>query len=372
MAIAALLAVGLIMVYSTTYALGFRVYDNPNYFLIRQALWVVIGTAALLIMMRIKYTGWQRISILIMAGTLLLLAGLLIFGGERFGGRRWFLGGSVQPSELAKLAVVIYIADWLSSKGEQIRDVTYGLVPFAILIGVVTGLILLQPDFSTSMLIALTAFAMFFVAGAEVRQLAISFLVGSLALAILILQAPYRLNRITVFLDPMSDPSEDGYQIVQTLRALVRGGVTGQGLGNSQQKLGALPAAHTDAIFAVLGEELGLIGGLVVVGLFAILAYRGFRIAHNAPDTFGMMLGTGVTVWLTFQALIHIAVVTSTIPFTGIPLPFISFGGSSLVTSMAGVGLLLNISKYTAKERNARTSVRRWNRGARLSSPSRY
>jgi len=372
MAVAALLAVGLVMVYSTTYALGFRLYGDPNYFLIRQGIWVAVGAAVLLVMTQIQYTGWQRISILVMAGMLLLLAVLLIFGGERFGGRRWFFGGSVQPSELAKLAVVIYIADWLSSKGEQIRDVTYGLIPFAILIGVVTGLILLQPDFSTSMLIAATAFAMFFVAGAEVKQLAISFLVGGLALAILILQAPYRLERIAVFLDPMSDPSEEGYQIVQTLRALVRGGVTGQGLGNSQQKLGALPAAHTDAIFAVLGEELGLIGGLVVIGLFAILAYRGFRIAQDAPDTFGMMLATGVTAWLAFQALINIAVVTSTMPFTGIPLPFISFGGSSLVTSMAGVGLLLNISKYSAVERDARTPVRRRDRGARLPSLSRY
>ncbi|MFQ5854492.1 MAG: putative lipid II flippase FtsW [Anaerolineae bacterium] len=372
LAMATLLAIGLIMVYSTTYALGFRLYGNPNYFLIRQGLWGVVGTAALLIMIRIHYTGWQRISVLVMAGMLLILAVLLIFGAERFGGRRWFIGGSVQPSELAKLAVIIYIADWLSSKGEQIRDVTYGLIPFAILIGVVTGLILLQPDFSTSMLIATTAFAMFFVAGAEVKQLAISFLVGGLALAILILQAPYRLNRIAVFLDPMSDPSDDGYQIIQTLRALIRGGATGQGLGNSRQKLGALPAAHTDAIFAVLGEELGLIGGLVVIGLFALLAYRGFQVAQGAPDTFGMLLASGVTAWLAFQALINIAVVTSTIPFTGIPLPFISFGGSSLVTSMAGVGLLLNISKYAATERDSRTPVRRRDRGARLPSPSRY
>lgn len=373
LSVATLLAVGLIMVYSTTYALGFRLYHNPNYFLFRQGLWVVIGTAALLVMTRIEYTGWQQVSVLVMAGALFILAILLVFGGERFGGRRWFFGGSVQPSELAKLAVVIYIADWLSSKGEQIRDVTYGLIPFAILIGVVTGLILLQPDFSTSMLIAATAFAMFFVAGAEVKQLAISFLVGGLALALLILQAPYRLERIAVFLDPMnSDPGEDGYQVIQTLRALVRGGVAGQGLGNSQQKLGALPAAHTDAIFAVLGEELGLFGGLIVIGLFAILAYRGFRIAHNAPDTFGMMLATGVTTWLAYQALINIAVVTSTIPFTGIPLPFISFGGSSLVTSMAGVGLLLNISKHAATERDARTPVRRRNRGAHLPSPSGY
>jgi len=162
LAVATLLAVGLIMVYSTTYALGFRLYANPNFFLVRQGMWVVVGVAALLVMTRVRYTGWQRISVLVMAGMLLLLAALLIFGGERFGGRRWFFGGSVQPSELAKLAVVIYIADWLSSKGEQIRDVTYGLIPFAILIGVVTGLILLQPDFSTSMLIATTALAYVF------------------------------------------------------------------------------------------------------------------------------------------------------------------------------------------------------------------
>jgi cell division protein FtsW len=372
MAVTTLLAIGLIMVYSTTYALGFRLYGNPNYFLIRQALWVLIGTAALVLMTRIRYTGWQRMSVLIMAATLLVLAVLLIFGGERFGGRRWFIGGSIQPSELAKLAVIIYIADWLSSKGEQIRDVTYGLVPFAILIGVVTGLILLQPDFSTSMLIAATAFAVFFVAGAELKQLAISLLVGGVALVILILQAPYRLERLSVFLNPTRDPAEEGYQIVQTLRALVRGGVTGQGLGNSQQKLGALPAAHTDAIFAVLGEELGLIGSLVVIGLFAILAFRGYRIAQSAPDTFSMMLATGITTWLVFQALINIAVVTSTIPFTGIPLPFISFGGSSLVTSMAGVGVLLNISKYTVRERDTHPFIGRRDRGSHLPRPSHY
>ena len=371
LAVAALLAIGLLMVYSSTYVLAFQLFGRPTHFVVRQSLWILIGAAALWVTNRIEYRNWQRISVLIMGGTLLLLIVLLIFVSKRFGSQRWFFGGSVQPSELAKLAVVIYIADWLSSKGEQIRDVTYGLIPFAILIGVVTGLIMLQPDFSTAVLIATTAFAMFFVAGAELKQLAFSLLVGGLALGILILQAPYRLQRMTVFLDPARDPDDAGYQIIQTLRALVRGGVWGQGLGNSQQK-DVLPAAHTDAIFAVLGEELGLIGALMVIGLFALLAYRGFRIAQAAPDTFGMLLATGITAWLVFQALINIAVVTSTIPFTGIPLPFISFGGSSLVTSMAGVGMLLNISKYRrVAERDAHTAVRRRDRRTRLPSPGR-
>lgn len=371
LAVAALLAIGLLMVYSSTYMLAYQLFGRPAYFVMRQMLWILIGTAALLFTSRVEYRTWRRLSVLIMAGTLVALTVLLIFGGKRFGGQRWFFGGSVQPSELAKLAVVIYIADWLSSKGEQIRDVTYGLIPFAILIGVITGLIMLQPDFSTSILIAVTAFAVFFVAGAELRQLAISLVVGGLALGVLILQAPYRLERMAVFLDPTKDPDDAGYQVIQTLRALVRGGALGQGLGNSQQKA-VLPAAHTDAIFAVLGEEFGLVGGLVVIGLFALLAYRGFRTAQAAPDTFGMLLATGITAWLTFQALINIAVVTSTIPFTGIPLPFISFGGSSLVTSMAGVGLLLNISRYReAAERNARAPVRRRDWRTRVPSPGR-
>ena len=281
-----------------------------------------------------------------MTVTLLLLGLVLVIGDVRFGGQRWLFNGSVQPSELSKLAIIIYIADWLSSKGEQIRKVSYGLVPFAILLGVSTGLIVLQRDLGTAILIATTALTMFFIAGGNLWQMLLSGILGGGTLYLLITRSAYRMARLTAFLDPLnSDPLGNGYQIRQILIALGSGGLTGLGLGASRQKFGYIPASHTDGIFAILGEELGLIGALVVIGLFGFLAYRGFRIALAAPDSFGTVLASGITCSLIFQAIINIGVVTASLPFTGIPLPFISFGGSSLVITMAGTGLLLAVSR---------------------------
>jgi cell division protein FtsW len=329
----ALLIVGLMMVYSATFALGYQLYGQPTYFFARQLIWVGLGLIATIITARIEYHTWRKWSIPIMASTL-----------------RWLLGGSVQPGELAKLAVIIYIADWLSSKGVRIRQVTYGLIPFAILLGFVTGLIMLQPDFSTAMLIAVTAIAMFFVAGGDLWQMIASGVLGGATFTLLVTRSEYRLARITSFLNPLGDQLGGNYQVRQILIALGSGGITGLGLGASRQKFGYIPASHTDGIFAILGEEMGLIGCLMVIALFALLAYRGFRVAMAAPDAFGTVLAAGITFNLIFQALINIAVVTATAPFTGIPLPFISFGGSSLVISMTGAGLLLAVSRGTLPE----------------------
>jgi len=372
--VAALLIIGLMMVYSATFDLAYKEYDQPTYFLIRQVLWAALGLAVLLIMARIEYRNWRRFSILIMAGTLILLGAVLFLGSERFGAQRSLFEGSVQPSELCKLAIVIYIAHWLSSKGDQIRQVTYGLIPFAILIGLVAALIILQPDFSTAVLIVATAVTMFFLAGADLFQLVISFIVGSATFAFLITRAPYRLARVAAFLDPLGDAHGGGYQVRQTLIALGSGGISGLGLGASRQKFGYLYASHTDGIFAILGEELGLVGCLVVIGLFTALAYRGFKIALEAPEDFGTLLASGITCWLIFQALINIAVITATVPFTGIPLPFVSFGGSSLAVSMAGIGLLLSVSRggqQKEQRKSARHDLRRRNWRPRLSGSSR-
>ena len=381
--VAALLIVGLMMVYSATFVLGYQLYGQPTYFFIRQALWMALGLIAMIVTALIEYHTWRRWSIPIMAGALLLLGLVLVIGSDRFGGQRWLLKGSIQPSELAKLAVIIYIADWLSSKGARIRHVTYGLVPFAILLGFVAGLIMLQPDFSTAMLIALTAIAMFFIAGGDLWQMIASGILGGATFTLLITRSEYRLERITSFLNPMGDQLGSNYQVRQILIALGSGGITGLGLGASRQKFGYIPASHTDGIFAILGEELGLIGCLVVIALFALLAYRGFRVAIAAPDAFGTVLASGVTCSLIFQALINIAVVTATAPFTGIPLPFISFGGSSLVISMTGVGLLLAISRGTLPEEERRPQkkeemvnrapydIRRWDRRTRVSGSGR-
>jgi len=371
---AALLLVGLMMIYSATFALGYQLHGQPTYYFIRQLLWVGLGTLAMIIFARIEYHTWRRFSIPIMAVTLLLLVLVLVIGDERFGGQRWLFNGSIQPSELSKLAIIIYIADWLSSKGEQIRRVSYGLIPFAILLGFITGLVVLQRDLGTATLIAVTALAMFFIAGGNLFQILVSGVLGGVTLYLLITRSAYRMARLTAFLDPLnSDPLGNGYQIRQILIALGSGGLTGLGLGASRQKFGYIPASHTDGIFAILGEELGLIGAVALIGLFAFFAYRGFRIATAAPDAFGTVLASGVTCSLVFQAIINMGVVTASLPFTGIPLPFISFGGSSLLVSMASVGLLLAVSRRTLpevseeEERREDHHLRRRNRRTRLS-----
>lgn len=377
--IAALLIIGLMMIYSATFALGYQLYDQPTYYFIRQLLWMGVGLLVMIIFARVEYHTWRRFSILLMTFTLLLLGAVLLVGQERFGGQRWLLNGSIQPSEFSKLAIIIYIADWLSSKGEQIRKVSYGLIPFAILLGMITGLIVLQRSLSTAILIALTAIAMFFIAGGNLWQIIVSGILGGGTIAFLTAQSAYRLSRVATFLDPLNaDPLDSGYQIRQILIALGSGGLTGLGLGASRQKFGYIPASHTDGIFAILGEELGLIGSLAVLGLFAFLAYRGFRVAMLAPDSFGRVLASGITCSLIFQTLVNVGVVTASIPFTGVTLPFISFGGSSLVVTMASAGLLLAVSRRTMpedpqekEERREVDHLRRRNRGPRLSGPGR-
>lgn len=351
-----LVVIGLLMVYSSSFALAYEAYGNSTYFFTRQAGWAFLGTLALLITTRIDYRLWRKLSVAIFGATFLLLIAVLVFGEEVNGAKRWFSAGSVQPSELGKLTLVLYLAHWLSSKGERLRHLTYGLVPFSVLIGLVTGLIILEPDFGTSLLLGGTATIMFFVSGADLKQLGILFLVAGLTLLLLISQTSYARERLETYLsDPLHDPfSPSRYHVAQTLIALGSGGVWGVGLGASQQKLGFLPAPHTDAILAILGEELGLVGSWLVVGLFALLAYRGMHIALRAPDTYGLLLAAGITIWLTLQAVMNIGVTTFTIPFTGLPLPFISFGGSSLVVSLSGIGILLNISQSAMGERQKR------------------
>ena len=365
--VAALLLIGLMMVYSTTYNF---MPDRPTFYFVRQLIWSALGVALLLICAHVPYYFWRKISVPMLAAVLILLIAVLFIGSERFGAQRTFVNGSYQPSELAKLAIIIYIADWVSSKGEKIRRVTYGLIPFAVLLGLLTGLILLQPDFGTAILIVATATVMFFLAGAEIFQLIIGSVFGSASLVFLLTKSPHASERLNSFVASLSDPvSVGGYQIRQALIALGQGGIFGRGLGESQLKGTFLPLSHTDSIFAIVGEELGLIGCLIVIGLFAILAYRGFRIALLSPDDFGTILAAGITSWLIIEALINMAVVTATLPFTGLPLPFISYGGSALVSALAGVGILLSISRGVregATKAHANSDLRGRNSGARV------
>ncbi|MDI7276039.1 MAG: FtsW/RodA/SpoVE family cell cycle protein, partial [Anaerolineae bacterium] len=321
--VAVLLVVGLVMVYSASFGLDMAKLGRPTtYFLVRQLEWVGIGCVVMVAMALIEYEAWQRWSKWILGGALAVLVVLLLLPEGEQAAQRWLMGNSVQPSEFVKLAVVIYIADWLASKGPKIRQVTYGMVPFAIILGVVTGLIVLQPNFSTAFLIVATAVTMLFVAGADIAQLAIGALVGGASLAGLVRISPYRWQRVLAFIEnPLQDPLGRGYQTARAIYALQAGGIGGVGLGGSVQKMGYLYAPHTDAIFAIIGEELGLIGAAAVVLLYGVLAYRGLRIAMRCDSSFGALLAVGVTSWLVLQAALHIAVVSATVPFTGITLP---------------------------------------------------
>ena len=367
--VGALVAIGLMMVYSTTFDWGYQQYGDAAYFLVRQGVWLLLGVGAMLVMMRIDYSAWHRLSIPLMGGALVVLIAVLLLGQERFGAQRSFLGGSVQPSELVKLIVVIYIADWLSSKGEKIREVGYGLIPFAVLIGAIAGLIVLQPDFGTAAVIVVVAGIMFFLAGADVKQILVGLVVSSGTFLLLVANSPHSQARIQSYLDALNDPALASYHVRQAMIALGSGGLFGVGPGASRQKFGYLPLPHTDSVFAVLGEELGLIGALIVIGLFAFLAYRGLRIALHAPDVFGTLMATGVTCWITVEALVNVAVMTGMLPLTGLPLPFISYGGSALVSLMAAIGLLQSIARGSRKglTRSALVDRRRRNGRPRLS-----
>jgi len=279
---------------------------------------------------------------------LVLIPGI---GVGNYGATRWIKLGplplpQVQPSEFAKLALIVYMSAWLAHKGNRVRELTYGFVPFALLLIVVTALIMAQPDMGTSFVVVATAGCLFFVAGANLFHFFVAAAGGVVGFLYLIVHSGYRSDRIQAFLNPWADPRDTGWHTIQTLIALGSGGITGLGLGASRQKFYYVPNAHTDAIFAIIGEELGLMGSAAVILLFAILAWRGFRIAFKAPDRFGRLLATGITCMILVQAATNIAVVTNTLPYTGITLPFISFGGSSLLVCMVGVGLLLGVSRH--------------------------
>ena len=368
----ALLIIGLIMVWSVTFLPNVGQLANPSSDFVKQAEYAAVGLLLLIAFTRIDYRVWGRLAVLLMAVTVVLLIALL-FTTPINGARRWLMDGSVQPSEIAKFAVIIYMARWLSSKGSKLRNVTYGLLPFAIIVGTVAGLIVLEPNLSTAIIIGVCALGMFFIAGADAIQFALLLIVGGVTTAVVIVNTPYQLQRAMVFIqDPFSIQGAAGYQIAETLIALGSGGLVGRGIGSGYAKFGYVPAPQTDSIFALLGEEMGLVGTLVVLALFLFIVYRGFRIAARATDPFGQVLATGLTFWLITQAFINIAVVTATIPFTGVPLPFISFGGSALVAALAAVGVLLNISRSEPAKENDATFNFGWrNGGTRVSRTDR-
>lgn len=348
-AVMALLCIGVVMVDSSSSFLAASYTGNAGYYFQRELMWVGLGVVAMLVTMRVDYRYWRRISLAGMVIILPLLVIVLRFGVVAYGASRWLAVGSFfefQPSELTKLVLALYIADWLARKGNQVGTFLYGLAPFVILVGVLLGLVLLENDMGTAIIIAGIATAMFFTAGANIVQFLLAMACGGLIFLKEALKG-YRYYRIAGFINPFQDITGINLQLYQGLLGLGSGNWFGLGLGASRQKTGYLPFPFTDSIFPVIGEELGFAACGLIVLLFLFLAFRGFRLARRTQDLYGALLATGITTWLTLQAFINIGANTATIPYTGVPLPFISFGGSSIIVSLAAVGILLSISRYS-------------------------
>ncbi|EKE20377.1 MAG: hypothetical protein ACD_8C00010G0006 [uncultured bacterium] len=352
-----LLTLGLVMISSAGIIYSETRFGDPYYFFKHQLIYgVVPGLLVMYLLSKIDYHLWKRLAVPIFFVSVIFL--LLVFvpgvGNKVYGASRWIQLGpfSFQPSEMAKLATIIYLAAWLEGRGlHRIKDVFEGMLPFLGIMGLIGFLIMKQPDTGTLGVIVLTSFSIFFVSGASLKHLFSMGGMGLVLLWILIKIEPYRFDRISAFLDPSADPQGIGYQINQALLAVGSGGLFGVGLGHSRQKFNYLPEPVGDSIFAVMGEELGIMGTSILIILFVALAMRGIKIAKNAPDMFGRLMAVGITMWIVLQAFINISANIALVPLTGIPLPFISYGGTSLLFLLAGVGILLNISKQSSLER---------------------
>lgn len=352
-----LVFIGIVMVFSSSWPEGIKKYNNGYYFFKKQLIAAGLGTVALLFFMNFDYKRFDRMSRFIFLCS--MLTGMLIFtplGQEFKGARRWVGIGSMtfMPSDIIKLGSIIFLSSFLSKKQRRIRDVMGGLIPALLIIGLSCGMIYLQKDLSTTVTLGATLVSVLFIAGMKWSHLFGLVGIGAFGLfkAITDEKNQYRMKRFTSFLDPFADKSATGWQAVQSLYALGSGGLFGLGLGKSRQKFFYIPEPYNDFIFAIIGEELGFLGALTVILLFFILIWRGIRIALNVGDLFGTLLASGIVSLITIQTLIHIGVVTSSIPPTGIPLPLVSYGGTSLIIYMSAIGILLNISRNVRVNRS--------------------
>jgi cell division protein FtsW len=348
-----LVCASVVMVYSASAVVALERFQHPYFFLVRQALWAALGLAVLAIAMRIDYRTYRN-DALIWAGlglVALMLIGVL-FSAPVNGTRRWFgFGGlGIQPSEIAKIACVLFTALMLERRMHRIDELSYSLLPLAIVTGGLVGLILLQPDFGTAVSLLLIVAVMVFAAGLHYRYFLGTVLVALPLIYGVLVSASYRRRRLLAFWDPWADPLGDGFQIIQSLIAVGTGGVFGKGLMAGVQKLFYLPEPHTDFIFAVIAEELGLIGATGILLCFIVIAWRGLRVAMRAEDAFGSFVALGLTTMIAVQALMNMSVVLSLLPTKGIPLPLVSNGGSSLLINLLGMGVLLNISQHESSE----------------------
>jgi len=342
---------GLVMIFSASAPLAMKKFNTPYYFLIRQSAACAIGLCGMAVAMHIDYRRLltRPVVATALAGSLLLLAGVLVADRAHMV-HRWIKVGpiQVQPSEIAKIALVLFLAYQVARREDKVNDLLKTVLPIGVVVGNLALLVYLEPDLGTAALYVILTFIVLFLAGLRWRYIAVAGGAGLMGLAALIVAAPYRLRRITSFLNPDDDPLGAGFQVRQSIVAVANGGIQGLSLGQGRQKLFFLPEPHTDFIFSVVSEELGLIGALVVIGAFAVLFWRGLRAAQGAPDRGGFYLAMAITLWLVLQATINIGVALGCLPTKGVPLPFLSYGGSSLVVNLIALGMLLNVSQHSA------------------------
>jgi len=375
-----LIIFGSLMVYSASSDFSFTVYGSPTYIFQRQMIWLGLGSAIALFISFIDYHRWSKFALWIMLGAILLLVLVLVLQEERLGAVRSLFRGSVQPSELAKMVLVIYLSVWLYNRRDQLRDIYLGLIPLGTIIGVVIGLIALQPDLSALITVILLGMMMFFLAGGELKQILIVLLIGVI-IGYVVLSSdifPTGSDRMGSFLEGLRDPLQYSHHVKRSLESFVKGGWLGVGIGKSETKFISLPFPHTDSIFAVVGEETGFLGAAFLVICYTILMWRSLVISRNAPDGLGKLLAAGLGFWLSIEAFINMAVMVGLMPFAGNALPFISAGGSNLVTVLVAVGIIMSVSRMselskveTEKSFSALIDLRGRNRRRRVSSPDR-
>jgi cell division protein FtsW len=355
-----LVCTGVVMVYSASAVMAMEKFQRPYFFLIKQLAWALSGLALMPIVMRIDYRNYRQPAVI---WTSLVVVGLglvaVLFGPRVNGASRWLGVGpfGIQPSELAKVVIIFFMAALLERRMERIDEVGYSLLPIAGVLGAVVALIYLEPDLGTAVCIVMIAAAMVFAAGINYRYIIGLLLVGLPMAYVLVMASDYRRRRVAAFFDPWADPLGDGWQMIQSMIAVGTGGVFGRGLMGGVQKLFYLPEPHNDFIYSVIGEELGLIGSTLVMACFCVITWRGLRTAVRAPDRFGAFLAIGLTTMVVFQAFFNMSVVLGLLPPKGIPLPFVSAGGSSLLINLMGMGILLNVSQHASSSHVVTTAL---------------
>ncbi len=349
LAVVALTVFGLIMLYSASFDFSFNEFGSPTHMFSRQVRWLGVGILLATALSLFDYHHWRKVVVFAMLGTIALLVTVLFVNEIRLGASRSLYEGSYQPSEIAKLISIIYLAVWLYAKRDFLHDISLGLIPLGVILGIIGGLIYLQPDLSAAGTVLVLGGLLFFLAGADIKQIVFILILAVFMGWVIVQFSVTGQDRVASFLAGLQDPTHASYHVQRSFEAVIKGGIFGVGLGQANTKLTGLPFAPTDSIFAVVAEELGLFGTILLMSLYAVLVWRGLVIARRAPDMLGTLLASGVTFWIGMEALINMTVMVGLMPFAGNALPFISAGGSNLVSTLSAIGIILNISRQSGE-----------------------